>query len=40
LNFRRGGLGAPAITYNLNGRQQIAIAAGSSIITFQLMNGK
>jgi alcohol dehydrogenase (cytochrome c) len=40
-NFQTGGgLGAPAITYNLNGRQQIAIAAGSSIITFQLMTGK
>src|SRR4029077_8335411 len=35
-----GGLGAPAITYTLNGRQQIAVAAGSSIITFQLVDAK
>ena len=40
-NFQAGGaLGAPPITYTLRGRQQIAIAAGSSIITFQLVNGK
>ena len=40
-NFQAGGgLGAPPITYTLNGRQQIAIAAGSSIVTFQLVNGK
>ena len=35
-----GGLGAPPITYTVNGRQQIAVAAGSSIISFQLMNAK
>jgi outer membrane protein assembly factor BamB len=40
-NFQAGGgLGAPAITYTLNGRQQIAVAAGSSIITFQLVDAK
>ena len=40
-SFQAGGnLGAPPITYTLNGRQQIAVAAGSSIITFQLVNGK
>jgi len=35
-----GGIIAPAITYSLRGKQQIAIAAGSSIMTFQLMDGK
>jgi len=33
-------LDAPAITYTVHGRQQIAVAAGSSIITFQLVDGK
>ena len=33
-----GGIIAPPITYLLNGKQQIAIAAGSSIISFALVN--
>jgi alcohol dehydrogenase (cytochrome c) len=38
-HFQTGGhIGAPPITYTLNGKQQIAIAAGSSIITFALPN--
>ncbi len=32
-----GGISAPPITYTLNGKQQIAIAAGTSIVTFALM---
>ena len=34
-----GGIIAPPITYTLNGKQQIAIAAGSSILTFALPEG-
>ncbi len=38
-HFQTGGtIIAPPITYTLNGKQQIAIAAGSSIITFALSN--
>ncbi len=38
-HFQTGGsLVAPPITYTLNGKQQIAIAAGSSILTFALVN--
>jgi len=38
-HFQTGGhISAPPITYLLNGKQQIAIAAGMSIITFALMN--
>ena len=38
-HFRTGGaIIAPPVTYTLNGRQQIAIAAGTSIITFALVN--
>ncbi len=33
-----GGMIAPPITYTLNGRQQIAIAAGTSIMTFALVD--
>jgi alcohol dehydrogenase (cytochrome c) len=37
-HFQTGGhISAPPITYTLNGKQQIAIAAGSSIITFALV---
>ena len=38
-HFQTGGnIIAPPITYSLNGKQQIAIAAGTSIITFSLVN--
>ncbi len=38
-HFQTGGsIGAPPITYTLNGKQQIVIAAGSSIMTFALVN--
>jgi alcohol dehydrogenase (cytochrome c) len=38
-HFQTGGsIVAPPITYTLNGKQQIAIAAGSSILTFALGN--
>ena len=38
-HFQTGGhIGAPPITYTLNGKQQIAIAAGASIVTFALMD--
>ncbi|HLN01311.1 MAG TPA: PQQ-dependent dehydrogenase, methanol/ethanol family [Bryobacteraceae bacterium] len=38
-HFQTGGnIIAPPITYSLNGKQQIAIAAGTSIITFALVN--
>jgi len=38
-HFQTGGpIKAPPITYTLNGKQQIAIAAGSSILTFALVN--
>lgn len=38
-HFQTGGnMMAPPITYSLNGKQQIAIAAGTSIITFALVN--
>jgi alcohol dehydrogenase (cytochrome c) len=38
-HFQTGGsIKAPPITYTLNGKQQVAIAAGSSILTFALVN--
>ncbi len=38
-HFQTGGsIVAPPISYSLNGKQQIAIAAGSSIVTFALGN--
>jgi alcohol dehydrogenase (cytochrome c) len=38
-HFQTGGnIIAPPITYSLNGKQQIAIAAGTSIMTFALVN--
>ena len=38
-HFQTGGaMRAPPITYILNGKQQIAVAAGASIITFALAN--
>ena len=38
-HFQTGGsIKAPPITYTLNGKQQVAIAAGSSIMTFALVN--
>ena len=38
-HFQTGGsIKAPPITYTLNGKQQIAIAAGSSMMTFALVN--
>jgi len=38
-HFQTGGnIIAPPITYSLNGKQQVAIAAGTSIITFALVN--
>ena len=37
--FQTGGnIIAPPVTYSLNGKQQIAIAAGTAIITFALVN--
>ena len=37
-HFQTGGqIIAPPITYTLNGKQQIAIAAGTTIVTFALM---
>jgi alcohol dehydrogenase (cytochrome c) len=33
-----GGIGAPPITYTLHGKQQVAVAAGSSIMTFALVD--
>ncbi len=32
----RGGISAPAITYMLDGKQQVAVLAGTSLYTFQL----
>jgi len=38
-HFQTGGnMMAPPITYTLNGKQQIAVAAGTSIITFALVD--
>jgi alcohol dehydrogenase (cytochrome c) len=38
-HFQTGGyIKAPPITYTLNGKQQIAVAAGASIMTFALVN--
>jgi len=38
-HFQTGGnIVAPPVTYTLNGKQQIAIAAGTAIITFALVN--
>jgi alcohol dehydrogenase (cytochrome c) len=38
-HFQTGGpIKAPPITYTLNGKQQVAIAAGLSILTFALVN--
>lgn len=35
-----GGISAPPITYTLNGKQHVAVASGSSIMTFALPSGK
>jgi alcohol dehydrogenase (cytochrome c) len=38
-HFQTGGsIKAPPNTYTLNGKQQIAVAAGASIVTFALVN--
>jgi alcohol dehydrogenase (cytochrome c) len=38
-HFQTGGqIKGPPITYTLNGKQRVAIAAGSSIMTFALVN--
>jgi alcohol dehydrogenase (cytochrome c) len=36
---RGGGVSAPAITYMLDGKQQVAVIAGTSLFTFQLHEG-
>ncbi len=35
---RGGGISAPAITYMLDGKQQVAVLAGTTLYTFQLHN--